>query len=159
MMNGYVAGLNLARKIVMLKTSILWKNPKLLKRIVNKRDAAWEKPPKEEFWKKFLEGFNANKNISHIMCESCRAPGMDWKAEQHGWHYHGYHIWSCPKCKKHDEKFMQKAQEYYDRHKAHIEYLSESADTSFKPCDEDIDHPDLWKPGSWMWFFENEGWK
>jgi hypothetical protein len=84
---------------------------------------------------------------------------MDWKAEAHGWHYHGYHIWSCPKCKTHDEKYMQDAQEFYNLHTDHIEALLEHADRAFKACDEDINHPSLWKPGSWMWFFENGGWK
>ena len=50
--------------------------------------------------------------------------------------------------------FLHKAEDYMFKHKEHIEELRAEADRAFKPSNEDLDHPELWKPGSWKWYLE-----
>lgn len=50
--------------------------------------------------------------------------------------------------------YIEKALEWYNEHKEHIDELIEIATTTFKPCKEDLHHPELWKPESWKWFLE-----
>lgn len=43
--------------------------------------------------------YKAFKRVKFIACEFCDAKGLELNSEKHGWKYHDYHIWSCPKCK------------------------------------------------------------
>ena len=45
--------------------------------------------------------------------------------------------------------------DWYKQHTEHVKRLLKEAKTSFIPCNRDISHPELWKAGSWKWFFEN----
>jgi len=53
-----------------------------------------------------------------------------------------------------------KAIEWRSNHAAHVQMLEDEASCCLVPCDEDLNHPELWKPGSWLWlrtFFSANG--
>jgi hypothetical protein len=54
--------------------------------------------------------------------------------------------------------WIEKAQVWYERHTGHVNKIvgMEKSGFEFKPSDEDLNHPDLWKPQSWKWF-EKQG--
>lgn len=44
---------------------------------------------------------------------------------------------------------------WYLKHREHVDKLVEKCTThAFSPSNEDTRHPELWKPGSWVWYFE-----
>ena len=47
---------------------------------------------------------------------------------------------------------IEKAKEWKDKHKSHVEKLLNDADTPITPSKEDEYKPELWKPGHWLWF-------
>lgn len=51
--------------------------------------------------------------------------------------------------------YIEKAYEWYENHKEHVEKIIEEGDNSIKPSKEDIEHPELWKGIHWSWFFDN----
>ena len=58
-------------------------------------------------------------------------------------------------------EWIKIANGWYAEHTDHIDNLVKNETNSFPPCEEDINHPELWKPGSWRWFLglgaEDEG--
>ena len=60
--------------------------------------------------------------------------------------------------------FIKNAREFYMRHTNHIDNLiiekqNEYSPNNFgyKPSEEDINHPELWKDNHWIWFDKNHG--
>lgn len=49
---------------------------------------------------------------------------------------------------------ITQAIEWRSRHGKHVEQLEEEYENSFPPSREDINHPELWKGGSWKWLKE-----
>jgi len=98
--NGWKYGAKLGRKVQAITAAVYWLSGTLRKWKYH-RLYEIDQPPKFQFIKKFISGFKAQYSISLVKCEDCRdAVGIDHYSEKHGWHYHGYHIWSCPKCMK-----------------------------------------------------------
>jgi len=58
-----------------------------------------------------------------------------------------------------DFDFINTAFEWYQQHTDHVDRLMKTEVNSlvpyFPPSREDKNHPELWKPGHWRWFFEN----
>lgn len=56
-------------------------------------------------------------------------------------------------------EFVDNAWEWYQKHTEHVERLKKLDINRlvpyFAPSNEDRNHPELWKPGHWRWFFEN----
>ena len=52
--------------------------------------------------------------------------------------------------------YMQKAQQWYEQHENHVNKLIENynENISFRPSLEDLERPEVWNPGHWLWFFE-----
>ena len=100
--NGWKYGVKLGRIICGLRSNFYWLSMKLRKR---KYYNMYEKDKKEYFVliRQFIKGLFAFNKLSLIKCESCENVGIDYKSEKHGWKYHGYHIWSCPKCKEKED--------------------------------------------------------
>ena len=51
--------------------------------------------------------------------------------------------------------YIENAYEWYLNHSEHVEKIRKETSISFHPSQEDKMHPELWKPESWNWFFEN----
>ena len=49
---------------------------------------------------------------------------------------------------------IARAMKWRNEHAAHVERLETSATHCFVPCREDLNHPELWKAGSWKWLRE-----
>ena len=50
-----------------------------------------------------------------------------------------------------------RAMKWLNDHNIHVMKLISHCDgIPFQPCPEDINHPNLWKPGSWMWYVNNK---
>lgn len=49
-------------------------------------------------------------------------------------------------------EWIKLANNWYAEHTEHVDKLVESTQVSFPPNEEDLNHPELWKPGSWRWF-------
>lgn len=52
-------------------------------------------------------------------------------------------------------EYASNAYNWYEKHDKHVEKLLSVAKNSVKPSREDLNHPELWKPMHWKWFFEN----
>lgn len=52
--------------------------------------------------------------------------------------------------------YISKAREFYNEHTAHIDRIIKSCEGCHEPSKEDLYFPELWKPASWNWFF-NDG--
>lgn len=46
------------------------------------------------------------------------------------------------------------ALDYRFKHRDHVEWLVKMDSDCFAPTLEDLLYPELWKPGSWVWFYE-----
>ena len=82
--------------VLRLYANFYWLFPKL-RLYKHKHD---QRPRRSPIIKPFIWGFLSTSHLSLVMCESCRAIGIDYQSEKHGWKYEGYHIWSCPECKE-----------------------------------------------------------
>lgn len=51
--------------------------------------------------------------------------------------------------------YIEKAYEWYLNHKEHVDNIMSLYDNYFPPSNEDRNHPELWKAGTWRWFFNN----
>lgn len=88
-------GMKLGFFVTKLRSNFYWLFPKLRQRKHDKEVKAHF-----VFIKKFVKSLIMNSSLRLVMCESCRAIGIDYQSEKHGWKYEGYHIWTCPKCKE-----------------------------------------------------------
>ena len=52
---------------------------------------------------------------------------------------------------------IERARLWYDEHFGHVMRLLESSVSNHPPCDEDKNHPNLWKPGTWTWYLSTYG--
>ena len=48
----------------------------------------------------------------------------------------------------------ERGQEWYKKHKGHVDKLIASDNHSIEPSKEDINNPELWKGCHWNWYFE-----
>lgn len=49
---------------------------------------------------------------------------------------------------------IEKAREWYENHTDHVNSLIiPYKGVIYEPSDEDREHPELWKPAHWKWFF------
>lgn len=48
-----------------------------------------------------------------------------------------------------------KAARFYKAHPNHVDTLRHASDLSYPPSGSDLFRPELWKPGHWVWAFEN----
>ena len=50
-------------------------------------------------------------------------------------------------------EWKEKIDKWYLEHQDHVDKLLDAPGYSFAPSAEDTNHPELWKPGSWKWYF------
>jgi len=51
--------------------------------------------------------------------------------------------------------YIEEAYEWYLLHKELVDKLIENEKGYHHPSNEDRNHPELWKPATWRWFFNN----
>ena len=49
-----------------------------------------------------------------------------------------------------------KGLDWLKEHKDHVYRIVKETNACFPPCREDINQPNLWKPGSWRWFVNSK---
>lgn len=53
--------------------------------------------------------------------------------------------------------YFERAMQWYEEHTKHVDSLLKpckwDSNVAFEPTGEDLNHPELWKPGHWRWFF------